>query len=61
MGSNPVPAFLTKLWALVENPTCDDLICWDEVSYSLECNTLDAKQNELKFRFGSNKILFRIL
>lgn len=30
MGSNPVPAFLTKLWALVENPTCDDLICWDE-------------------------------
>jgi hypothetical protein len=33
MGSNPVPAFLTKLWALVENPTCDDLICWDEVSF----------------------------
>ncbi|XP_061163214.1 heat shock factor protein-like isoform X2 [Saccostrea echinata] len=30
MGSNPVPAFLTKLWTLVENPTCDDLICWDE-------------------------------
>ncbi|XP_062569024.1 heat shock factor protein-like isoform X2 [Saccostrea cucullata] len=29
MGSNPVPAFLTKLWTLVENPTCDDLICWD--------------------------------
>lgn len=28
--SNTVPAFLTKLWTLVENPMVDDLICWDE-------------------------------
>ncbi|CAC5400410.1 HSF1 [Mytilus coruscus] len=27
---NTVPAFLTKLWTLVENPMVDDLICWDE-------------------------------
>ncbi|XP_071173633.1 heat shock factor protein-like isoform X2 [Mytilus edulis] len=25
-----VPAFLTKLWTLVENPMVDDLICWGE-------------------------------
>ncbi|XP_074646378.1 heat shock factor protein-like [Tubulanus polymorphus] len=29
MGSNTVPAFLTKLWTLVEDPEYDDLICWD--------------------------------
>ena len=27
-----VPAFLTKLWALVEDPSTNDLICWDPVS-----------------------------
>jgi len=27
-----VPAFLTKLWTLVEDPETDDLICWDGVS-----------------------------
>lgn len=30
MSTSNVPAFLTKLWALVENSNCDDLICWDE-------------------------------
>ncbi|XP_069113808.1 heat shock factor protein-like isoform X2 [Argopecten irradians] len=34
MSSSNVPAFLTKLWALVENPTCDDLICWDPTGNS---------------------------
>jgi len=27
-----VPAFLTKLWTLVEDPATDELICWDAVS-----------------------------
>lgn len=30
-GSN-VPAFLTKLWTLVEDPDTDPLICWSPVS-----------------------------
>lgn len=30
-GSN-VPAFLTKLWTLVEDPETDPLICWSPVS-----------------------------
>lgn len=29
-----VPAFLTKLWALVESPLTDELICWDESGQS---------------------------
>ncbi|CAL8299537.1 unnamed protein product [Lota lota] len=28
VNSNNVPAFLTKLWMLVEDPDTDDLICW---------------------------------
>lgn len=32
-GSNSnVPAFLTKLWTLVEDPETDPLICWSPVS-----------------------------
>jgi len=31
---NNVPAFLTKLWALVESPLTDELICWDESGQS---------------------------
>uniref|UniRef100_A0A8C9U1E3 Uncharacterized protein n=1 Tax=Serinus canaria TaxID=9135 RepID=A0A8C9U1E3_SERCA len=27
-----VPAFLTKLWTLVEDPDTDSLICWSPVS-----------------------------
>ncbi|XP_053719581.1 heat shock factor protein 1 [Synchiropus splendidus] len=27
-GANTVPAFLTKLWILVEDPDTDQLICW---------------------------------
>ena len=30
-----VPAFLTKLWTLVEDPSTDELICWDAVSRTL--------------------------
>lgn len=29
-----VPAFLAKLWKLVEDPETDDLICWSPVSTS---------------------------
>lgn len=29
-GTN-VPAFLTKLWTLVEDPDTDPLICWSPV------------------------------
>ena len=38
-----VPAFLTKLWTLVEDPATDELICWDAVSvffYNLTAWTL---------------------
>ncbi|KAL8181438.1 UNVERIFIED_CONTAM: hypothetical protein K2H54_001925 [Gekko kuhli] len=27
-GGSNVPAFLTKLWTLVEDPETDPLICW---------------------------------
>ncbi|CAD5113118.1 DgyrCDS2308 [Dimorphilus gyrociliatus] len=27
--ASTVPAFLTKLWALVDDPSTDDVICWD--------------------------------
>ncbi|XP_060551069.1 heat shock factor protein 1-like, partial [Ruditapes philippinarum] len=29
MGLNNVPAFLSKIWALVDDPTTDELIAWD--------------------------------
>lgn len=29
MGVNNVPAFLSKIWALVDDPTTDELIAWD--------------------------------
>ena len=28
-GQSPITAFLAKLWALVNDPSCDDLIAWD--------------------------------
>jgi heat shock transcription factor 1 len=28
-SQNPITAFLAKLWALVNDPSCDDLIAWD--------------------------------
>ena len=31
MGVNNVPAFLMKLWTLVEDPSTDELIAWDPV------------------------------
>ena len=30
-GVNSVPAFLTKVWTLVEDPETDELISWDPV------------------------------
>ena len=32
---NGVPAFLAKLWKLVEDPETNNLICWSPVSYLL--------------------------
>ena len=31
-STSNVPAFLSKLWMLVEEETTDELICWDPVS-----------------------------
>ena len=31
-SSSNVPAFLSKLWMLVEEESTDELICWDPVS-----------------------------
>ncbi|KAG8181976.1 hypothetical protein JTE90_014355 [Oedothorax gibbosus] len=33
-NSSNVPAFLIKLWKLVEDPSCDDLIAWSDAGYS---------------------------
>ena len=33
IGPN-VPAFLVKLWKLVNDPETDELICWSEVNIS---------------------------
>ncbi|GBN44141.1 Heat shock factor protein [Araneus ventricosus] len=33
-NSSNVPAFLVKLWKLVEDPNCDDLIAWSDNGYS---------------------------
>ena len=30
-GASTVPAFLTKLWTLVDDSSTDELICWDVV------------------------------
>ena len=32
-GSSVVPAFLHKLWALIEDENTNDLIAWDPVSF----------------------------
>lgn len=29
LSSSSVPAFVTKLWTLVEDPSTDEMICWD--------------------------------
>lgn len=31
-GGTHVPAFLAKLWKIVDDPSTNDLICWSEVS-----------------------------
>jgi len=33
MGLSNVPAFLTKLWQLVEDSSFDEFIAWDVVSF----------------------------
>lgn len=35
LAGNNVPAFLTKLWTLVDDPDTDPLICWSPVSSAL--------------------------
>jgi hypothetical protein len=37
-----IPAFLSKLWTLVEDPKYDELIAWDPV------NKLSFKNNEIE-------------
>uniref|UniRef100_A0A8C7WW19 Uncharacterized protein n=1 Tax=Oryzias sinensis TaxID=183150 RepID=A0A8C7WW19_9TELE len=38
--SSNVPAFLTKLWTLVEDPDTNHLICWSAVSSKyIACET----------------------
>ena len=39
-GGGVVPAFLAKLWRLVDDEDTDELICWSEVS--LSCQTCFA-------------------
>lgn len=41
-----VPAFLTKLWRLVEDPDCNELICWSSngVSFFIHDQTRFAKE-----------------
>lgn len=34
-GPVPVPGFLAKLWALLEDPDSDDVICWSRVRWPL--------------------------
>ena len=38
--TSTVPAFLTKLWTLVEDPSTDELICWDAVGVNTQINFL---------------------
>ena len=39
-SSSNVPAFLSKLWMLVEEESTDELICWDAVSMMMTFLTL---------------------
>ena len=45
-SSSNVPAFLSKLWMLVEEESTDELICWDPVSMMtfLTLNTSEARK-----------------
>jgi hypothetical protein len=45
MSMGNVATFLTKLWALVDDESYDDLICWSEV----------------RFRYSKWKVLLIIL
>lgn len=57
IGTNNVPAFLIKLWKLVEDSKCDDLICWnstgttflirDQTRFSKELLPLYFKHNNM--------------
>ncbi|PBC29556.1 Heat shock factor protein [Apis cerana cerana] len=49
-----VPAFLAKLWKLVEDPETDDLICWSPVNgfhkkVSVELGGLKCDRDEMEF------------
>ena len=43
-----IPAFLSKLWTLVEDPKYNELIAWDNVSCLLSIVSLFIKVLKLK-------------
>lgn len=43
--SSNVPAFLTKLWTLVEDPDTNHLICWSAVSQDFFLKDSDMQAN----------------
>uniref|UniRef100_A0A4W4DSJ7 HSF-type DNA-binding domain-containing protein n=1 Tax=Electrophorus electricus TaxID=8005 RepID=A0A4W4DSJ7_ELEEL len=57
-GSN-VPAFLTKLWTLVEDPDTDPLICWSPVSWAVTtANGSNYLPAEFKYMtYGFRKVV----
>lgn len=49
LGGGNVPAFLTKLWTLVEDPDTDPLICWSPV-HMLACASRELTELFSQFR-----------
>jgi len=50
LGTN-VPAFLAKLWKLVEDPETNDLICWSTVCNKQSQISLSSNQEFVKLIF----------
>ncbi|KAG7225290.1 hypothetical protein INR49_007137 [Caranx melampygus] len=48
-GGN-VPAFLTKLWTLVEDPDTDPLICWSPVVHIEQGGLLKPERDDTEFQ-----------
>ncbi|KAG9355415.1 hypothetical protein JZ751_000253 [Albula glossodonta] len=48
-GSN-VPAFLTKLWTLVEDPETDSLICWSPVVHIEQGGLVKPEKDDTEFQ-----------
>ncbi|XP_022254239.1 heat shock factor protein-like [Limulus polyphemus] len=56
-NSNSVPAFLTKLWNLVEDPKYDDLICWSQGGTSFIIRNQDQFARKLLPKYYKHKNL----